>query len=129
PLLRIYEGCARVLSGAVDGANIVKMHRQKAQVSYLSYPDFDKKAHPSLASSARVRLSRLQTDFSDYRTLPNPPILHLKELFVAADYPGRAKFARLTADEERAGLFASTAAIGYQEHWERLLQSRSLQSR
>ena len=42
PILRVYEGCAREYIGDVDGANIIKFHRYKPKVSYLSYPDFDK---------------------------------------------------------------------------------------
>jgi DNA phosphorothioation-associated putative methyltransferase len=38
PLLRVYEGCARAYVGSVDGANILKMHRAKPQVSYGSAP-------------------------------------------------------------------------------------------
>jgi DNA phosphorothioation-associated putative methyltransferase len=33
PLLRVYEGCARVLAGTVAGANVIKLRRDKAQVS------------------------------------------------------------------------------------------------
>src|SRR5262249_47658118 len=37
-VLRVYEGCARSYVGAVEAANIVKLHRLKPQVSYLCYP-------------------------------------------------------------------------------------------
>jgi hypothetical protein len=43
---------------------------------------------------------------------PNPLILHRKELFVAANYPGRAAFAELTREEEAAGLLSDTKQIG-----------------
>jgi len=37
PLLRVYEGCARVLIGAVvEGANVVKIHRDNRP--FLTYP-------------------------------------------------------------------------------------------
>ena len=41
-ILRIYEGCARGFIGLVEGAKIVKLHRRIPQVSYLSYPEFDR---------------------------------------------------------------------------------------
>src|SRR4051812_47949309 len=41
PILRVYEGCGRALTGEVEGATLVKMHR-KPQVSFLVYPDFDR---------------------------------------------------------------------------------------
>ena len=37
-------------------ANIIKLHRRKPKVSYLSYPDFDRKPHPALESSMLVIL-------------------------------------------------------------------------
>jgi DNA phosphorothioation-associated putative methyltransferase len=65
PLLRIYEGCARGYIGAVEGANIVKLSRNKAQVSYLSYPMFEKEAHPSLAASLVVPLQTFRVRYLD----------------------------------------------------------------
>jgi DNA phosphorothioation-associated putative methyltransferase len=35
PLLRVYEGCARALVGTVGEANVIKLNRRKAKVSYL----------------------------------------------------------------------------------------------
>lgn len=51
-------------------------------------------------------------------------MLHRKEAFVPLDYPGRDKFARLTKQEERAGLLHETATIGTQTGWEQRLQDR-----
>ena len=34
-VLRVYEGCARALSGNVRNATLIKMHRLKSQMSYL----------------------------------------------------------------------------------------------
>lgn len=50
PVLRVYEGCARVLAGTVDHANMIKLSVTEPQVSYLTYPDFDRDAHPTLRS-------------------------------------------------------------------------------
>ena len=58
PVLRAYEGCAKVLTGSLEGANVVKLHRDKAAVSYLWYPDFDEDGHPALAGSAEQREPR-----------------------------------------------------------------------
>jgi hypothetical protein len=116
-ILRIYEGCARTLTGTVDGATILKIHRLKAQVSYLSYPTFDTDPHPALATVVIGRLGGLEVTFRDFRESNNPPILHRKELFVPEDYPGRDKFARLTAQEERYGLLEDATGIGTREAW------------
>jgi DNA phosphorothioation-associated putative methyltransferase len=129
PVLRVYEGCGRALTGTVEGANILKLHRRKPQVSYLEYPAFDRDAHPSLSTAVIARLGSLDVAFRDFRDSANPPILHRKESFVAADYPGRHRFARLTAQEERADLFAESHVIGTRDGWERVLQKNGRQLR
>lgn len=117
PLLRIYEGCARAYIGAVEGANIVKLSRAKAQVSYLSYPTFEKDPHPSLAASLVVPLQSFRVRYIEYRDSTNPPILHRKEEFVSAEHPLRARFERLTQEEERHGLYRESRDIGTREAW------------
>lgn len=129
PLLRIYEGCGRALTGTVEGTTIVKLNRREPKVSYLAYPDFDRDPHPALATSVRADLRRLHVKLSDFRPSLNPPILHRKETFVGPDYPGRAKFSRLTAHEERAGLFEKPATIGTRKGWEAALAKRQLRMR
>lgn len=125
-LLRVYEGCGHALAGTVTDTTIVKLNRIEPKVSYLSYPDFDRDPHPALALSVRADLRRLDLRLKDFRQWQNPPILHRKETFVAPDYPGRDKFARLTAQEERYGLFAQPAAIGTRNRWLELLESKGL---
>ncbi len=126
PILRVYEGCARAYIGAVDGANIIKLHREKAQVSYLSYPDFDKDPHPALAASMVVPLQTFQIQYRDYRESHNPPILHRKEEFIPTDHPSHQKFAKLTRQEEKWGLYEDTATIGTRDGWERILEERGV---
>lgn len=123
PTLRVYERCARWLVGDVEHANIVKLATDKPKVSYLSYPTFDKDPHPALVHATYVRLRELDVDSRTYGASPNPPILHRKEQFVPEGYPGREKFARLTAQEERAGLLdTDTRLIGNHDGWESRLK-------
>ena len=117
PVLRVYEGCARQLAGAVDGLTLVKLSRRRPRVSYLVYDDFDRVAHPALQSSILADLKGLRLHFRDYTRSANPPVLHRKERFVAADYPARTRFARLTAREERLGLLDATTTIGTRDGW------------
>lgn len=126
PLLRVYEGCARALTGTVNRANIVKLNRIEPKVGYQVYPDFDHDPHPALEASVRADLRRLHVKYRDFRGSENPPILHRKETFVSEDYPGRDKFARLTAQEERLGLLSDTASIGTRERWEQFTASKNL---
>jgi DNA phosphorothioation-associated putative methyltransferase len=126
PVLRVIEGAARALIGQIDEATLVKIHTDQPAVSYLDYPKFDADPHPALRSGYIVRLDSLRVDYRDYSHHANPPILHRKETFIAADDSRRAKFERLTRQEERAGLYADPSRIGTALGWREALASRSL---
>ena len=120
PMLRVYQGAARALTGNVDDTTILKLHRLKPQVSFLAYPEFDKDPHPALATSVVGRLPELRVGFRNYTESENPPILHRKEAFLPEEHENYAKFARLTAQEERAGLLGHTN-IGRRTEWQQAL--------
>lgn len=127
--LRLYEGCARGYIGSVEEATVVKLCRDEPRVSYLAYPDFDDDPHPALASSLAVPLQTFRIDNRDYTNSRNRPILHRKEEFVPPDYPQRDKFARLTKQEERFGLYGDTKRIGSQEGWAEALMQAGVELR
>lgn len=116
PVLRVYEGCARTLVGHVASASVLKLQRVHRRVAYLSYPDFDRVAHPELRFSLRADLRTFDVNLTDYTDSGNPPILHRKEVFVGHDYPRRELFARLSRQEERAGLLGGND-IGNRRGW------------
>jgi hypothetical protein len=120
-VLRVYAGCAETLTGTVENATILKMHREKPQVSFLSYPSFDKDPHPLLAASIVARLREFTVSYKDFSTRDNPPILHRKETFLPDGYPNKVKFERLTRQEERAGLLDSPR-IGTRAGWNECLR-------
>lgn len=124
PLLRVYEGCARALTGTVEDATIIKLNHIEPKVSYLVYPAFDRDPHPALTISVRAHLQRLHVKVRDYHDQANPPILHRKETFVAPDYRGHDSFMRLTAQEERHGLLSDPAAIGTRDGWLAVVTSK-----
>ena len=126
PVLRLYEGCARGFWGQVEGANIVKLHLGEPKVSYLSYPEFDKEPHPALAFAVNIHLQTFRVRTWSFLPSSNRPILHRKELFVAPNYPGRKKFARLTRIEESKGLYDDTRRIGFEEGWREVLARKGL---
>lgn len=129
PLIRLYEGCARALVGEVPGSNILKLSRRDRRVSYLSYPTFDKDAHPALAESLRIDLQTFSMKHRGYQLSENPPILHRKEMFVPLGYPKRETFERLTTAEERNGLLDHGGHIGNRRQWLELLNQRGLEIR
>ena len=129
PVLRIYEGCARAYIGDVEEANIIKLHRYKPKVSYLSYPEFDRKPHPALKGSFVVPLRSFDVKFYDFSKSENPPILHRKEEFVPDDYPHKKKFKKLTEQEEKWGLFDNPRVIGRKDTWDFILEAKGVRLR
>lgn len=126
PVLRLFEGCARGYLGQVEGANIIKLHRDEPRISYLSYPAFEDDPHPALASSLTVHLQTFRVRYNEFQSRANPPILHRKELFLAPDHPLHAKFARLTRIEEQKGLYEETSRIGTRDGWNEVLVQKGL---
>jgi len=122
PLLRVYEGAARIATGDVDDATIIKLNRLKPQVSFLVYPDFETDPHPALEASIVSKLGERRVKFRDFSKSTSPPILHRKELFVPEYHASRPKFARLTRQEERAGLL-DLPDIGTRSQWEFALKA------
>jgi DNA phosphorothioation-associated putative methyltransferase len=123
PLLRVYEGCARAYLGEIDGANLIKLHRESGKVSYLVYPEFENDPHPALLRSVKLSLRTREISCHEYNTSTNPPILHRKETFLAGDHPLHAKFARLTQQEEKHGLLDDTPTIGTRDGWQARLNT------
>lgn len=129
PILRVMDGCARALIGTVEEATLVKFRLDRPMLSYLEYPQFDKNPHPALRSAYTVDLAGLRVDYRGYHDVANPPILHRKELFVSATYPHRERFARLTRQEARAGLYREPERIGTLRGWKEALEARGVELR
>lgn len=83
--------------------NLLKIHRRTGKLSYLVYPDFDTDPHLSLLRCVKLNLRTRQLECYDYAESKNPPVLHRKETFLSPEDERHAKFARLTAQEEKAG--------------------------
>ena len=96
---------------------MIKLNRLDPKVSYLSYPAFDREAHPALAWSMRVAMGFCNVKSRDFRESPNPPVLHRKETFLAPDDERHERFRKLTEREERAGLLDDGSAIGTRTGW------------
>ncbi|MBE9165169.1 DNA phosphorothioation-associated putative methyltransferase [Tychonema sp. LEGE 06208] len=121
PLLRLYEGCANRTIGRLDGATIIKFYARKPQISYLFYPDFDTNPHPALHRSMHIHLRDLSVSYEDYSDAYNPPILVKKEAFVNPNYPHYEKFAKLTRQEAKLGIFDGSVVKKYRE-WVKCLE-------
>ena len=108
----------------VEGATLIKIHRRSGKLSYLIYPDFETDPHPALQRCVRLSLRTRALDCYDYDQSANPPILHRKKTFLHPTHPLHAKFARLTQQEEKAGLLADPSRIGTRTAWLARLQEK-----
>lgn len=71
-----------------------------------------------------MNLRTRQIDWNDYTQSTNPPVLHRKETFLPLTHSLRAKFARLTAQEEKHRLLDDPSGIGTREGWAKRLAER-----
>ena len=106
--------------------NMLKFHTASPKISFLSYPDFEKDPHPALNEAVIVDLIIGKTRRDEYRSRANPPVLHRKETFLPPEHPLHGKFAKLTRQEEAAGLLEDTSRIGFRLNWERSLADKGL---
>ncbi len=91
---------------------MIKLSVTEPQVSYLTYPDFDRDPHPTLRSAITVNLRKLTVDWRDYSRSENPPLLHRKEEFLGVDDPRRAAVRAADAGRDAGGLYEHPERIG-----------------
>lgn len=124
PVLRVYEGAARATVGGVREANVIKLHRQKPAVTYMTYVDFDGDPHPRLIESLRFELRTHDIKYTSFNDWDDPPILIRKEEYVPDSYAKRALFEKLTRQEERAGILSESPRIEGRQALDALIRSR-----
>jgi len=125
-LLRITVAELRKRLDISSSFNLLKFHTASPKISFLSYPEFENCPHPALSEAIIVDLVTGKIRRDDYRERANPPILHRKETFLPPEHPLHDKFAKLTRQEEHAGLLEDTSRIGFRLNWERALAVRGL---
>ena len=109
-----------------EGANLIKLQRHSRKVTCLMYPDFETDPHPALGRSVKLSLRTREIECLDYADSANLPVLHRKETFLTPDHPLYARFARLTAQEEKHGLLDHSATIGTRQGWQARLNAASI---
>jgi DNA phosphorothioation-associated putative methyltransferase len=73
---------------------------------------------PKLTTACLVDLIGKKVRRTNFTARDNAPILHRKELLLAAEHPQRSRFSALTEALEKKGLFRDNQRIGYQKQWE-----------
>ena len=105
---------------------VFRVDKRAGQLALLHYPAFLTIAHPALCCVRRIDLSNGRVTATSYLQRRSRPVLHRKELLVGPSHPLYNTFARLTEQEEKAGLFAEPKRIGWSNRWESLLRSKGL---
>lgn len=105
----------------VDPVDLVLKDRGGHSMSLLLYPDFIAQAHPALAASCEVDTDLKRVRFRRYRA--NRPILHRKELLLAADSTEFNRCTALTRAEEAAGLLSRPFSFGFEKQWHERLSA------
>ena len=100
--------------------------RNRKQVSFLDYEDFDQSSFPALRRSCTVDIGSRLASVREYSS-SNPPILHRKELLLAFGDPRRRKFSALTKRLEDLGLFKDMHRMGHRRAWEEALRMAGLE--
>ena len=109
--------------------NVCKFSPRRRKVSFLHYPRFRDDEHPVLTAAASLDLNDSTMRVRHYPPNGNRPILHRKELLLDASDPDYERFAALTDQEERAGLFLTPTTIGHERGWATQLERRGLMLR
>ncbi|MFD5209332.1 DNA phosphorothioation-associated putative methyltransferase [Streptomyces anulatus] len=117
-VLRLYEHCASIAAGRPQAWTLAKLLHRGRAVSWLDYPDFDHDPHPRMLSSYRVEMKTLETSHTLHTHSDDRPLLHRKHEFLSAEDPDVGRYKRLTAAEEKAGLYEHPHLIGAESGWE-----------
>ena len=103
PILRIYIGCAGVLYGDLQNADIIKLHKKSGKVTLLKYDDFENQPLPELQERVKVNLRKQHVDIFDHQSPTYQQLLYFKENYVSKDYPLRPKWEKYSYKLRKLG--------------------------
>ena len=87
PILRVYVGCAAILYGDPEEADLVKIHIQSGKLTLLLYDDYLGEPTPKLIERVKINLRRRTLRFYEYGgRWPSAPLL-LKSRFMNESCP------------------------------------------
>ncbi|WP_432740333.1 DNA phosphorothioation-associated putative methyltransferase [Methylobacter sp. G7] len=101
-LLRIYIGCATLLYGDIEQADLIKIHSQSGKLSLMRYDDFQHQALPRLLERVKINLREQIFDLYQYGEDFEPTNLYLKSRYINEESPHYAE--QLNFDEQLQAL-------------------------
>ncbi len=107
--LRIYVGCATVLYGDIEQADLIKIHSQSGKLSLMRYDDFEGRPLPRLLERVKINLREQTFDLYQYGEDYESPYLYLKSRFINEEFPYYAEQAYFEEQIQTLGLFDFSA--------------------
>ena len=101
-LLRIYIGCATVLYGDIEQADLIKIHIQSGKLSLMRYDDFINQPLPRLLERVKINLREQIFDLYQYGEEFEPTYLYQKSRYINEEFPYYAE--QLNFDEQLQAL-------------------------
>lgn len=112
PILRIYVYCAAHRYGDPSQADVIKIHKHSAKITFQHYDDFDGKPLPELQTRIKVNLRNLFVEVFDHSRGPRIQLLFFKERFLAKDHPHRSAMEKFSAKIRKLGLNEAMIGLG-----------------
>lgn len=101
-LLRIYIGCATVLYGDIEQADLIKIHIHSGKLSLMRYDDFINQPLPRLLERVKINLREQTFDLYQYGEEFEPTYLYQKARYINEEFPHYAE--QLNFDEQLQAL-------------------------
>jgi DNA phosphorothioation-associated putative methyltransferase len=86
-LLRIYIGCATVLYGDINQADLIKIHSQSGKLSLMRYDEFENQPLPRLLERIKINLREQSFELYQYGEEYEPTYLYLKSRYINEEFP------------------------------------------
>jgi DNA phosphorothioation-associated putative methyltransferase len=91
PLLRVYIGCASVLYGDMEQADLLKIHIHSGKLTLMKFDDFENKPLPHLIERVKIKLREQDFDLFQYGDEFIPPYLYRKSRYINEEFPHYAE--------------------------------------
>jgi DNA phosphorothioation-associated putative methyltransferase len=86
PILRIYVGCATVLYGDIEGADLVKIHITSGKLTLMEFDDFLGTPLPRMTRRVKIKMRRQSFDLFEYGGDYPAPFLYHKSRYINEDF-------------------------------------------
>ncbi len=113
-------------TGNVGPTVVIKFFLDQFKISFLDYPDFFLKPHPSLNKSITLDLNTGKSRKIDYSKHENPPILHRKETMISPEREEFSIWQNITVKLEEKSCFEDANKIGFKQFWDKMLKEKGL---